>query len=122
MRNYSGREKWIPGVVISKLGPLSYTIDAGGQENRRHIDPLKKRAIRTSDDGDSVDEEFMPVTREQTQNLLELEGDTQGESEETIPDPTAEDARSQVPGEGTQPNLKRYRLRANRNAPDRFGH
>ena len=122
MRNYSGREKWIPGVVTSKSGPLSYTIDAGGQGNRRHIDQLKKRAIRTSDGGDSIDEEFMPVTREQTQNPLELEGDTQGESEETIPDPTAEDAGSQVPGEGTQPNLKQYRLRANRNAPDRFGH
>ena len=63
----------------------------------------------------------MPVTREPTQNLLELEGDTQSESE-MIPDPTAEDAGSQVPGKGTQPNLKRYRLCANRNAPDRFGH
>ena len=47
MRNYSGKGKWIPGVMISKLGPLSYTIDAGGQENTRHIDQLKERVIHT---------------------------------------------------------------------------
>ena len=122
MRNYPGREKWIPGVVISKSGPLRYTIDAGGQENGRHIDQLKKRARRESNGDDNVDEEFMPVTREQTQNPLEPEGYTQSESEEPIPDPTAADTGPQVPGEGTQPNSRRYRLRADRNAPDRFGH
>ena len=42
MRNYSGNEKWIPGVVILTSGPLSYTIGADGQEHRRHVDQLKK--------------------------------------------------------------------------------
>ena len=42
MRNYSGTEKWIPGVVSLKSGPLSYTVSANGQQHRRHIDHLKK--------------------------------------------------------------------------------
>ena len=121
MRSYSGREKWIPGVVISKSGPLSYTIGADGQEHRRHIDQLKKRVTRESN-GDDIGDEFMPVMREQKQNPLETENDTRSESEERIPDPTVIDTRSQAHGQDTQLNSRRYRLRANRNAPDRFGH
>ena len=38
MRSYQGKDKWIPGVVLSKSGPLSYTICANDQNHRRHID------------------------------------------------------------------------------------
>ena len=31
---YCGTEKWIPGVVVSKAGPLSYTVSANNQERR----------------------------------------------------------------------------------------
>ena len=64
----------------------------------------------------------MPVMSGQKQNPLEPESDTQTESEEPIPDPTGADTGSQVPDHGTQSNLRRYGLRTNRNAPDRFGH
>ena len=73
-------------------------------------------------DGDDISDEFMAVTSEQKQNPLKPEGETQIESEEPIPDPTAANTGSRVPGQDTQLNSRRYRLRANRNVPDRFGH
>jgi hypothetical protein len=111
----------MPGVVVSKSGPLSYTIDAEGQKHRRHIDRLKKRVRRESNGDDNVDDEFMPGMSELT-NPLEPESDTRSDSEEPIPDTTVADTRSQVPGQGAQPSSRRYQLRANRNATDRFGH
>ena len=120
MRNYSGNKKWIPGVVISTYGPLSYTIDADGQEHRRHVDKLKKR-VRRDSNSDGTGDEFMQISSEQMQNVLEPESDTQSDSEEQIPNSIA-DNQSQAPGRGTQQNSKWYRLRANWNAPDRFGH
>ena len=56
MRNYRGTDKWIPGVVMSKFGPLSYKIRANGQTHRRHIDQLKKRS---KNDVDSDSDDFV---------------------------------------------------------------
>ena len=53
MRSYSGKEKWIPGTVVSKSGPLSYTISASGQKSKRHIDQLKKRVRKGHDSDDT---------------------------------------------------------------------
>ena len=105
MRNYSGSEKWIPGIVISKSGPLSYTIGTDGQEHRRHIDQLKKRT-RQESYGDDIGDKFMAVTNEQKQNPLEPESDIQTESGEPIPDLTAANTGSQVPGRDTQLNSR----------------
>lgn len=44
VRNFSGSNKWIPGIVIQKLGPVTYRVEvAHGQIWKRHIDQLRLR-------------------------------------------------------------------------------
>ena len=46
VRNYRPGENWIPGTVVDRRGPLSYTVRiADGQLLHRHIDQLKERKI-----------------------------------------------------------------------------
>ena len=41
-RNYRGKRKWVPGVIMAKTGPLSYQVKvAQNMVWRRHIDQLK---------------------------------------------------------------------------------
>ncbi|KAL7825671.1 hypothetical protein SRHO_G00334090 [Serrasalmus rhombeus] len=40
VKDFSGREKWLPGTVIDKMGPLSYRVEVAGNVWRRHIDHL----------------------------------------------------------------------------------
>ena len=43
VRNYRPGENWIPGTVVDRRGPLSYTVRiADGQLLHRHIDQLKE--------------------------------------------------------------------------------
>lgn len=35
-RDYRGRERWTSGVVTAQSGPVSYTVDVGTSEERRH--------------------------------------------------------------------------------------
>ena len=40
-RNYRGGDKWVPGIILSQTGPLSYTVKTNtGIPWRRHIDQL----------------------------------------------------------------------------------
>lgn len=44
VRDYTGSNKWIPGIVIQKLGPVTYHIEiAPGRIVKRHIDQLQLR-------------------------------------------------------------------------------
>lgn len=43
VRDFSGREKWLPGTVIDKTGPLSYRVEVAGNVWRRHVDHLLSR-------------------------------------------------------------------------------
>ena len=38
-RDYKG-EKWTPGKIATRTGPLMYTVDVGKQTWRRHVDPI----------------------------------------------------------------------------------
>ena len=39
-------DKWVPGVVLKQLGPVSYLIDVGeGKAWKRHVDHLKLRDL-----------------------------------------------------------------------------
>ena len=45
MRMYTGREKWIPGIIRAKLGPVTYSVEVSqGRIIKRHIDQLRQRA------------------------------------------------------------------------------
>ena len=51
VKNYHDDTKWIPGTVLKKLGPVTYSVDIGdGRMVKRHIDQLQH----------SVDEGKMP--------------------------------------------------------------
>lgn len=39
-RNFSGNDKWTPGVVVTTTGPLSYRVDVAGKVMRCHLDHL----------------------------------------------------------------------------------
>ncbi|XP_062404761.1 uncharacterized protein K02A2.6-like [Sardina pilchardus] len=43
VRDFTGRQKWIPGVVMTSTGPLSYKVRVDGQVLRRHVDHLLAR-------------------------------------------------------------------------------
>lgn len=44
IRNYSYGPKWIPAVVVSSSGPVSYTVTIGsGQTIKRHVDQVRAR-------------------------------------------------------------------------------
>ena len=43
VRNYHGDAKWIPGTILIKLGPVTYSVDIGdGRMVKRHIDQLRQ--------------------------------------------------------------------------------
>ena len=43
VRNYHGDAKWIPGIILKKLGPVTYSVDIGdGQTVKQHIDQLRQ--------------------------------------------------------------------------------
>lgn len=62
MRNYSasGVDKWIPGEIVSKMGPLNYVVKAHNQKHRSHVDQLKRR-VSNSDSSSDCDE-FMGIS------------------------------------------------------------
>ena len=117
MRNYSGVEKWISGVVISKTGPLSYVIQARGQKHRRHIDQLKRRVEK--DDTSSDGAEFIEFPTGCPTQKEPVPGNTEPNVEpETEPHPRPERPTDQT---GQAAHSRQYRFRRNRKPPDYFG-
>ena len=46
VREYSGPHKWIPGVILQKLGPVTFSVAINnGRTVKRHIDQLHHRII-----------------------------------------------------------------------------
>ena len=42
IRDYNGPSKWIPGVIIRKLGPVTYDVETTqGRTVKRHIDQIR---------------------------------------------------------------------------------
>ncbi len=48
VRNMPSGEKWIPGIVLSSLGNVSYSVKLeGGRIRKCHIDQLRQRHVET---------------------------------------------------------------------------
>ena len=44
VREYNGPLKWIPGVILQKLGPVTFSVAINnGRTVKRHIDQLRHR-------------------------------------------------------------------------------
>ena len=49
-RNYNGKSKWVPGIVRTQLGPLSYEVEIGPNLVwRRHTDQIKDANVPVAD-------------------------------------------------------------------------
>ena len=67
IRNYHGDAKWIPGTVVKKLGPVTYSVDIGDRRTvKRHIDQLRQNVHyspeSTSNPIDDYYYSYEPVT------------------------------------------------------------
>ena len=131
-RNYRAGDKWMPGTVIGRRGPLSYTVQMKtGAIWRRHIDQLREHIDRadvnsdpTSSDevaspscdfggssGDDVPENT-PVPESGTEDDTRVDAPT----EETDETPVVEPVAPQASGSTT-----RYPTRV-RKPPDLYGY
>ena len=44
VRDFRHTDKWVPGTIVQKLGPVTYQVDIGsGNIVKRHIDQLTQR-------------------------------------------------------------------------------
>ena len=102
-RNYTGSTKWIPGIIRTQLGPLSYEVEVKpGLLWRRHTDQLKDSRIPATTSG-------TPVTQTSEHPIqLESHGDPVVEAAEQtatcimetdvpLPSPAADLAASSSP-------------------------
>ena len=42
VENYNGEPKWVPGTILSRLGPMNYEVLVNGKIWKRHVDQLLK--------------------------------------------------------------------------------
>ena len=96
-RDYGGANKWVSGIVLQRLGPITYSVEiSNGRIVKRHIDQLK------------------PCVEARTPPEVSLENPTVLDNQYY---PT-EDA-VQVTPDMDQPLVRRYPQRL-RHPPDRF--
>ena len=71
--NFSGRSKWLPGVIKNKSGPVSYQIQLDdGRVIRRHQDHIISRHCALPDDGDDVSNVPFETRQHQYPTVSEL--------------------------------------------------
>ena len=101
VRDYRGPDKWIPGIILKKLGPVTYSVEVTqGRIMKRHIDQLRLRE-------DSASVTTTPSTTP-TDSIMDDYPDP--DSEET---PTPQDPQLAQTPEQRYPQRKRH-------PPDRF--
>ena len=50
VKNFSSGNPWLPGVIHSKTGPASFTVDLeDGRRVRRHLDQMRKNTSTNVD-------------------------------------------------------------------------
>ncbi|KAL0160114.1 hypothetical protein M9458_043849, partial [Cirrhinus mrigala] len=76
VRNYSYGPKWIPAVIMSALGPVSYTVAVGnGQILKRHVDQIRIQHV-----DELQDFTRMTVPSDKESLLPEIPGSTEMET------------------------------------------
>ena len=59
VKNYHSGDKWLPGVIQKKTGPVSFVVKlTDGRVRRCHQDQVRRRSVEVSQD-DSVDSEIL---------------------------------------------------------------
>ena len=93
VRNYQGSPRWLPGEVVTKLGPRNYKVKVRDQIWKRHLDQLRLRQVQVD-----------------TKNVIEDFSEFPSDNYISPPAPEV------VSG----PPERRYPQRSNRRPPDRL--
>lgn len=115
-RNYTGKSKWVPGIVRARLGPLSYEVEIGPNLVwRRHTDQLRDSNVPVTDRHPPVSYPLpFPLPATTTDHpVAELPEQTEVVSRETdCPspkcNPVAESSASSSPTQIEHVPVKRY--------------
>ena len=125
-KNFATGVKWVPGVIIQRQSPLSYTVQTDtGLQWKRHIDNLRDHTVSVStaaDDVTSTDDLDPPDLLEQAENspvISEQDQPTAISGDTTVPQNESPSAAT----ESLQPNppQRRYPIR-NRVKTDFYGY
>ena len=116
VRDYRGQYRWIPGVITSKTGPISYKVSiAPGNVWRRHTDQIRSAdfALQPDSQGTTLvtrPEKVIPVTN--TTKMVEPTAANK-------PQPVERQSSSDITQK--QPTEPRYPVRKTRNKrPERL--
>ena len=96
-RNYTGKDKWLPGTVQVKPGPLSYKIKVGPNRIwRRHIDQLRDSSVKLDDlRNDAVDLEGEEIGAAEIRPDVENTAQSSTPAEEIVTEPDINQAMTE---------------------------
>ena len=96
-RNYTGKDKWLPGTVQAKTGPLSYKIKvAPNRIWRRHIDQLRDSSVKSDDlRNDAVDLEGEEIEAAEIRPDVENTAQSSTPAEEIVTEPDINQATTE---------------------------
>ncbi|CAB4015954.1 Hypothetical predicted protein [Paramuricea clavata] len=116
--NYSGKDKWLPGIVRAQTGPLSYEIKVGPNRIwRRHIDQLRASSVKVNDQSDDTAEPHLELG-ETGQNIAPADEIVAERDIELTMNPPV--VQLQEAGRATIESEQRYPTRSHQ-PPERWG-
>ena len=70
VKNFQSGEKWLPGVIVKKRGPVSFRVRlSDGQERRCHQDQIRSRTVNVTLEP-TIETETPPASSEQEPSPL----------------------------------------------------
>ncbi|RXN04227.1 putative protein K02A2.6-like protein [Labeo rohita] len=121
VRDYRKGEKWIPGVVMSRTGPVFYIVKVGAAGSwKRHVDQMLRQGATSCDTSTEPDVPVFP-DNSQTHSVLENISEMTNDLVDVITDSTGSSNIDTAPSETEQAKetLKRYPTHHIR-PPDRY--
>lgn len=118
VRNYSGREKWVRGVISKVLGSRHYMVKVPGYVWKRHVDQLLKDDSQDENDDSVTCDDSGTSTEKPAEQEAGEPSDTTEESENApeapVNDGTADEQFDRTNSSDGILLGRRYPLRANR--------
>ena len=71
--------KWMKGVVVQQLGPVTYTVEVEGKLLKRHVDHLRQWTELASSSGTSVNDHAIQDNFKYSESYPDSPEETRGE-------------------------------------------
>ena len=118
-RNYTDSKKWVPGIIRTQLGPLSYELEVKpGLVSRRHTDQLRGTRIPVTPSSNPVNQTSeLPIQVESREDPVSVANEQPAasnlETDVPPPSPLADLAASSPPNlsEPVPDPVRRYPVR-----------